>query len=394
MEQKLWNKNFINVCLSSFFIFSNFYLLTATMPIYVKNDLQGSATHISLIVSLYILGTVLLRPFTGKWADQYGKRKIALVFLTIFIICNLVYLGTQAIVPLLIVRFINGFGFSAATTSTAALAMDWIPSKRKGEGIGYFGLFMSLAMVVGPALGIFLANNFDYSVLLIVASIFAILSMIFSYFTAEKPINELKQNDKPKVKGIDQYIERKALPICFTAFLLAFAYSAIVAYIALYFSEIGQAKYSMFFFICLALVIILTRPKIGKIYDSKGSNTLVYPGLTLLIIGLFIVGFSTNTTILLVAAGIIGLGYGAVFPSFQTLCISSAEPARAGTASATFFLLYDIGIGLGSFVFGMISSNFGFKLTYFLAALIGLCCLVSYIFIINKKNNRNKIVIE
>lgn len=392
---KLWNKNFLNVCLSSFFIFTNFYLLTATMPIYVKNDLQGSATHISLIVSLYILGTVLLRPFTGKWADQYGKRKVALLFLILFIICNVAYLGTKAIVPLLIVRFINGFGFSAATTSTAALAMDWIPSKRKGEGVGYFGLFMSLAMVVGPALGIFLASNYDYSILLIVASIFSILSIIFSFLTSEKPKEDIQNIKKPVVKGLDQYIERKALPICFAAFLLAFAYSSIVAYIALYFSEIGQAKYySMFYFICLAVVIIITRPKIGKIYDKKGANTLVYPGLILLAIGLLIIALSNSPYILLLSGAIIGLGYGAVFPAFQTLCISAAGPERAGTASATFFLLYDIGIGLGSFVFGMISSNFGFEYTYSLAAIIAICCLASYFFIIHKKHKRNKIIIE
>lgn len=394
MEEKLWNKNFLNVCLSSFFIFSNFYLLTATMPIYVKNDLHGSATHISLIVSLYILGTVLLRPFTGKWADQYGKRKIALIFLVLFIICNVAYLGTQAIVPLLIVRFINGFGFSAATTSTAALAMDWIPSKRKGEGIGYFGLFMSLAMVVGPALGIFLANNYDYSILLIVASLFAVLSIIFSFFTSEKSKENVQKIEKPIITGIDQYIEKKALPICITSFLLAFAYSSIIAYIALYFTEIGQAKYSMYFFICLALVIIITRPKIGKIYDKKGPHALVYPGLFFLALGLIVIALSQSPYILLLSGAIIGLGYGAVFPAFQTICVSSAEPSRAGTASATFFLLYDIGIGLGSFVFGMFSSNFGFKYTYILAAVIAIICLTNYFFNIHKKSKRNKIIIE
>ena len=159
-NQKLWNKNFLYICLSSFFIFTNFYLLTSTMPIYVKNDLKGSATQISLIVSLYIFGTVLLRPFSGRWAEKYGKRNISLLFLLLFFLCNLAYFGTKAVVPLLIVRFINGFGFAVTTTGTSAIAIDWIPKKRKGEGIGYFSLFMSLAMVIGPALGLYLATTF------------------------------------------------------------------------------------------------------------------------------------------------------------------------------------------------------------------------------------------
>jgi len=364
------------------------------MPIYVKNDLKGSATQISLIVSLYILGTVLLRPFTGKWADQYGKKRVNLIFLILFIICNVAYLGTTSIVPLLIVRFINGFGFSAVTTSTAALAMDWIPANSKGEGVGYFGLFMSLAMVVGPALGIYLTNNYDYDVLIIVASVFAILSIIFSFFTSEKIITKPKDLNIKAVKGLDQYIEKKALPICIVAFLLAFAYSSIIAYIAMYFSEIGQAKYSMYFFICLAVVIIITRPKIGKIYDNKGPNFLIYPGLICLTIGLIIVAFSETPSLALLAGAIIGLGYGAVFPALQTLSISAASTTRAGTASANFFLLYDIGIGLGSFIFGLFSANFGFKYTYVLAALVAILCLTAYAFIVYKKQQRKKIIIE
>lgn len=363
------------------------------MPIYVKNNLEGSATDISLIVSLYILGTVLLRPFSGKWADQYGKRKIALVFLILFIICNVAYLGTKAIVPLLIVRFINGFGFSAATTSTAALAMDWIPAKRKGEGVGYFSLFMSLAMVVGPALGIFLANNFDYDILLIVASVMAILSLIFSFFTTEKPKNIQSNSFINQAKGIDQYIEKKALPICITAFLLAFAYSSIIAYIALFFNELDLANYSMFFFISMALMIIVTRPKIGKLFDRNGPKALVYPGLSLLILGLIVISFSTSPVVLLITAAFIGLGYGAVFPSFQTLCISSAGPNRAGTASATFFLLYDIGIGLGSFIFGLFAASFGIENIYLFAAVIGCFCLISFYFTMKNKAERKKEIV-
>ena len=389
---KLWNKNFLNICLSSFFIFTNFYLLAATMPIYVKNDLKGSATHISLIISLYILGTVLLRPFSGRWADRYGKRKMSLIFLTLFIICNLAYFGTNAIIPLLVVRFINGFGFAVSTTSTAAMAMDWIPKNKKGEGIGYFSLFMSIAMVIGPALGLFLTNNFDYSVLLIVASVFAILSIVFSYFTEEKQKDLSNQSSIEEFKGINKYIERKSLPFSFAGFLLAFAYSSLLSYVALYTIELGYPQVSMFFFIVLAFLIIIPRPYIGKLFDKKGPNALVYPGSVILIIGLIGLANSNEIWSLLISAGIIGLGYGAIFPAYQTLSISSASPQRAGTASATFFLLYDIGIGSGSFTLGIISASIGFSNMYLLAAGIALLSLVTYI-LIKKRIQRNKEVV-
>jgi len=386
---KLWNKNFLYVCLSSFFIFTNFYLLAATMPIYVKNDLNGNATHISLIISLYILGTVLLRPFSGRWADKFGKRKMSLLFLILFIICNLAYFGTTAIVPLLIVRFINGFGFAVSTTSSSALAMDWIPKNRKGEGIGYYSLFMSIAMVVGPALGLFITTNYDYQIVLLLAAVFAILSLVFSFFTDEKITSSLKNKEENIYKGFHKYIEQKSLPFAFVGFLLAFAYSSLLSYIALYCNELGYPKISMFFFIVLALLIIIPRPFVGKFFDKKGANALVYPGTIILVIGLLLLAFSNQIWSLLLAGGIIGLGYGALFPVYQTLSISAAPQERAGTASASFFLMYDIGIGLGAFVLGIISARIGFSNMYIIASFIAILSLVTYI-LVNKKSNRRK----
>jgi len=385
MDQKLWNKNFLYVCLSSFFIFTNFYLLTATMPIYVKNDLKGSATEVSLIISLYILGTVLLRPFSGRWADQFGKRKMSLIFLTLFIICNLAYFGTTAIVPLLLIRFINGFGFAVSTTASSALAMDWIPLKRKGEGIGYYSLFMSLAMVIGPALGLFLANNFPYEYVLTTACVFAITAMLFSYFSADFISEKNKNNPISDYKGINKFIEIKSMPASFTGFLLAFSYSSLISYIGLYCIEIGLAQTAMFYFIVLALLIIIPRPLIGKLLDQKGPNFLVYPGIFLMIIGMVILTQAHTTFLVLLSAAVIGFSYGAVFPAFQTLSISAAPSNRAGTASATFFLLYDIGIGGGAFIFGIVAASLGYSNMYFTAAFIALLCSVFYFILIHRK---------
>lgn len=385
VEQKLWNKNFLYVCISSFFIFINFYLLTATMPIYVKNDLKGSATEVSLIISLYILGTVLLRPFSGRWADLFGKRKIALLFLALFILCNLAYFGTKAIVPLLFIRFINGFGFAVSTTATSALAMDWIPLKRKGEGISYYSLFMSLAMVVGPALGLFLANNFPYEIVLATASIFAIASMVFSYFTADYVSEKSSNKSEITYKGIHKYIESKSIPASFAGFLLAFTYSSLLSYIGLFCIEINLPQTAMFYFIVLAVLIIIPRPFVGKLLDQKGPSYLVYPGLILMIIGLFILTQAHNSFLVLLSAAVIGLGYGAVFPAYQTLSIAAAPSNRAGTASATFFLLYDIGIGGGAFLFGIISAYFGYSNMYFFAAFTALLSIFSYLLLIHRK---------
>lgn len=150
---KIWTKNFITVCLSSFFLYFNFYILATVFPLYVKDSLNGNQQQMGLAITTYVIGTVLIRPISGPWVDRLGKKKMAVVGMAIFLIATLCYFGPKGILLFLLIRFIHGMSYAVGSTAENTIASSLVPESRQGEGIGYFSMFMSLAMVIGPACG-------------------------------------------------------------------------------------------------------------------------------------------------------------------------------------------------------------------------------------------------
>lgn len=382
-NQKLWTRDFVFVCLSSFFLFMTFYILAVTLPIYVKEDLGGGEQDIGLTITVFIISTILLRPIAGKWIDQYNPRKLVLLALGLFFSCTVLYLGVQSLLVLLLLRFIHGIGFGSATTMTGAMAIQLIPDSRKGEGVGYFGLCMSLAMVLGPFFGLIIIDHFNYIYVLYVCILFSLLSFLFGV-SVQTP----KRAPLPKAEettGWRSYIEPKAIPIALAGLMLAFSYCTIATFISVYAKEIGLASSASYFFVVFAAVIILSRPFTGKLLDCRGENILVYPAILLFSLGMVGLSQVQSITAFLIAGGIIGLGYGALIPSFQTIAIKAAPKHKGGLATGTFFLFFDTGYGLGSYVLGLIAGKTNYQTMFLVAGLAAFSTLALYYFLHHKQ---------
>lgn len=381
MKERLWTKDFISVSLSAFFTFLVFYTLTATLPIYVINDLGQKQSQVGLVITVFLISAVMIRPFSGIWLDTIGRRKVLISSLAFFAITTFLYLNVDNFFGLLTLRFIQGISFGLATTALGTIVAEIIPPKRRGEGMSYFSSAMILAMVFGPFLGITLMNSFSFSILFLVSGIFGILSFVFGMTT-----NIPKQSFSSKTPiHISNLIERKALPISLTAAFISFGYSSVMSYITLYANELGFVEIASFFFIVYAVIVLMSRPFTGKLFDLKGENIIIYPGIIVFSIGLIVLGFSNIPSIFLLSAVLIGLGYGSIAPSFQTLAINAAAPARKGMATATYFMFFDIGIGLGSFVLGIVTAKTSFHSMYILSALIVLATTAIYYFLHDRK---------
>lgn len=99
---------------------------------------------------MFLISSVLCRPFTGKWLDDLGRKKILFISLSLFLAATVMYFGAQSLFLLLALRFLHGIGFGMATTATGTIVTDVAPAHRRGEALAYFGVFMSLPMVIGP----------------------------------------------------------------------------------------------------------------------------------------------------------------------------------------------------------------------------------------------------
>ncbi len=377
-KKPLWTSRFLSLCFSSFFIFLPFYALLTALPFYVLEDLKESQQSVGLVISIFLLAAVLVRPFAGNLLDTHGRKKILFISLVILLVSTAAYSFVTSYSILLLVRFVQGIGFGFATTATGAIAADIIPDERKGEGMGYYGLFMSLAMIIGPYLGLTIIQQSSFSVLFILCTVFAVLSFLLGLniklpAAASKPVR--KEDNRFTLELI---FEKSALPISITAAFLAFAYSSILSFVSLYAAEIGLESIAGLFFVVFAVMVILSRPFVGKWFDLYGENRIVYPALVIFLAGLVILSFTGNGLGYLIAGGIIGLGYGAVIPSFQTISIQSASPQKRGMATATYFIFFDSGIGIGAFFNGIISAAWGYETMYWIAAASTAFCILLY----------------
>ncbi|GGH37938.1 MFS transporter [Paenibacillus segetis] len=364
----LWSRNFLFICFSSFFIFINFYIYAVTLPVFVLDSLNGSQQGIGLVTTMFVISAVVFRPLTGKWLNEWDNRKIINISLILFMVCSCLYLVTPNLGSLLFLRVIHGAVFGVAATSTSAVAIKFIPEGRKGEGIGYFTLFMSLAMVFGPFIGLTFTSHFGYPFLFVSCLVFSVLSLVFGMMI-RIPKMAIKKTEE-RTKGWRSYIEPKAIPISLSGFVLAFSYAAISTFISVYAKSLGIGPMASYFFMVFAALILISRPFTGRLFDRYGEHVLVYPGLLLFVIGMVLLSQANNTFTFLAAGGVIGLGYGALVPSLQAIAIKSAPIQRSGLATGTFYVFFDAGYGAGSYILGVIAVATGYSRMYLIGAVI------------------------
>ncbi|MGF7045878.1 MFS family permease [Paenibacillus sp. DS2015] len=388
-EQKetLWSRNFLSISFSSFFIYVTFYILAVTLPTFVLENLGRSQKDIGLVTTVFLIAAVIFRPLTGKWLDEMSRKMIVIMSLILFTLCTISYLFIQDYTLLLVVRFIHGISFGIAATATSAVVLDVIPKERKGEGIGYFSLFMSLAMVMGPFLGLFMTSHTNFFVLFITISAFSLLSLGCSAIT-QIP----KHVPVPSVLSkwdIKRYFEPKAIPISLAGFVLAFSYGAISTFISVYAKSMGLEQIASYFFVVFAAVILITRPFTGRLFDRKGAHILVYPGIILFVIGMVWLSQAYTAPIFLITAGVIGLGFGAILPSFQTIAIQVSPLHRQGLATGTYFVFFDLGYAVGSYVLGLIAAKTNYHTMYLIGGLFVSLAIVIYYVLHHRVENRN-----
>lgn len=382
-KNPIWTKSFINISISTFFLFLVFYGLLTYMPIYVINDLGGTAAQGGLAVSVFLISAIIMRFIAGLILDKFGKRKMLVLSALIFMISVFFYVFIGGFAALLILRFFQGMWFSLFTTVAGAIAADIVPPERRGEGLGYYAIAMNLAVVAGPFLVLTLQQFVSADIVFIVLSLIMAVGFLCVLF--------VKVEETPVVKKVKRklqfsdFVERKALPIASVGLLISFAYASILAFISIYAETLGLIQTASFFFVVYAVAMLLVRPFTGRLFDSIGPDIVIIPSCIIFAIGLVTLSFTQTPWMLLLSGALIGLGYGTLLPSFQTLAIQAAHRERSAYATGTFFALYDSGIAIGSVALGAIAGLMGYSSLYLLLGVFVLGIAFYYKWIMSRQ---------
>ena len=387
VSDRLWNRSFIFCVLNNLFLFTYYFAFLTILPVYIMKSLGGSVKEAGLALTLFLISSIAIRPFSGLIIQKLGSKLSFRGSELLFVLFAFTYLFADQLWILLLVRFIHGIWFSILTTVAVPVANEFIPEHRKGEGMGYYVMSTNLAVVFGPFLALTILQYSDFMTLFKVLTAIICIGFIFCLMipiqnietvSVKKQLEKEEPSTQKNKFSLHDILELKAVPIGLVALLTAFSYSSIMSFMTAYAESKQLFAYVSLFFIIFAISMIIVRPWIGKWFDRKGANSVIYPSFVFFAIGLVVVSFMSNQWILWLSAVFIGIGYGSLFPCFQTIAIQSVPKERMGHAIATFFTLFDFGMAMGSVIIGILIAQFGYSPTYLLCALITVLTLFIY----------------
>ena len=377
-SNRLWSPAFTNYGISSGILYMTQYVLVAALPIVITSELAGSDLDAGLAMTYFQIGTILCRIFAGRLIDGFNKRIVLLISTALFFIIMGLFNFTTSLEAVFVLRGLHGVVFALGTTVMATLAVLVLPPNRKGEGVTMFAIFSNIAMVLGPAIGLYALSSYGSMALYIFLTVMTGLAMVLSNIIPLSKELALPKQSKYKGWHISQFIENKSLPWALMGLFIGFTYSGVLVFIPIELNSMGAGIWGSAFFAIFALMIIISRPIVGKVYARYGSKIIIYTGLGLFILGLFVLGLAITPLAILFTAPLLGLGYGAAQPAFQALAIQSAPIERAGVSTATYFLALDISVGAGSVILAVLASAWGYQYLYMFTALVMVIALALY----------------
>lgn len=387
-KPKLWTKEFIIIAFINFLVAINFYLLMVVISGFAMNKFDSSPSEAGFTASIFIIGALFARMFAGKWIVRIGYKKILCMGLIASLVMTFLYFGVNSVISLLTVRFLHGAAFGIITTATGTIVANIIPKGRSGEGIGYYGLSTTLATAIGPFWGIFLSRHGSFSMIFASCAITLVISLLISPFFS-LPKMELTEEQLEEMKGFkfNNFFEANVIPIATVSMLIFICYSSIVSFLSVYSQEIHLVDAASFFFIVYAAVILISRPVIGRLFDLKGENSIMYSAILIFIIGIILFSQAHHGFVLLLAGALLGLSIGAIQSSTQAISVKITPHYRMGLAHSTYFMLADIGMGIGPLLAGLVIPFTDYREMYMGMAIVGAGCLLLYYFVHGRKQH-------
>ena len=367
---------------ANFTLFFAFYVLTPLLPLYLSEHFGAPKDVIGLVLSGYTITALLFRPFSGYFVDSFPRRTVLMVCFGAFAIFFAGYLAASTLLLFTIVRTLHGGPFGALTVANSTAAIDVLPSSRRTEGIGYYGLSNNLSMAIAPTIGIFIykyTNSFE--LLFWLAFVVACAGWLIDA-TVKFPDKEIVRN-KSKLSW-DRFFLVRGWLLGLNMVAFGFSFGVLSNYLAIYGKEVmGITGGTGTYFLLCSVGLIISRLQGGKALREGRLTHNAGSGMVISLVGytLFILMptlsslFALHTSLFTLigyygSALLIGLGNGHMWPAFQNMTICVAHNNQRGTANSTILISWDIGMGLGILLGGVIAEYLGYDASFWTVVII------------------------
>ena len=367
--ERLWNSNYCKVMAANFSLFFAFYLLAPLLPIYLSENFSAGKDMIGLVLSGYTLTALLSRPFSGFMVDFFDRKRMLMFFYTLFFVFFAGYLAAGSLLCFAIVRTLHGAPFGGLTVANSTMAIDVLPSSRRNEGIGYYGLSNNLAMALAPTVGITLYNitgNFQF--LFWLSFIVAGIGLLTDSTVKHRQRPAIRQEQK---MSLDRFFLTRGWMIAANMVFFGFCFGVLQNYLAIYSKEsMGITGGTGVFFMIVSIGLMVSR-LIGSRSLRKGKLAEnAAHGLLFSTTGYILFVACSNPIGYYLSALLIGFGNGLIWPAFLNMIIAMATNRQRGTANSSLLVSWDVGIGLGVLIGGFLAEHWGYYFTFFMVAVV------------------------
>ncbi len=379
VRPKLFTGNYLKVWVANFMMYFSFYFVTPLLPLYLRDVFDADKAMIGLVLSGYSVAALAIRFFSGYIVDRFSRKKVLLIGYAAFALFFLGYYITGSIILFAVVRTLHGAPFGLTSVSSNTVAIDVLPSQRRGEGIGYWGLSNNFAMAVGPSLSLMLYHHFNnYNILFTVSLVVALLGLLINTFVDCKyrpPIMEKKK------MSLDRFLllEGWSQGVCIA--FIAMSYGILSTYIAIYSQDVLNITTGTgTFFMLFAFGLILSR-FVGVQALSKGFEVrnATY-GVIVVAIGYLMFALWQNLYGYYISAVVIGFGQASMYPAVQTMFLKMTTNDKRGTANATILTSWDLGVGLGIIFGGYVAEHLGgYNSAFLVSAAVSILSLIFFL---------------
>lgn len=383
-KDRLMTLSYCFILAANFLLYFGFWLLIPVFPFYLSEIFHVSNSTIGIVLSCYTVSSLCIRPFSGYLLDAFARKPLYLFAYFIFMLVFAGYMLASLLTVFIILRVVHGFSFGMVTVGGNTVVIDIMPSSRRGEGLGYYGLTNNIAMSIGPMFGLFLhSGGASYITIFSYALVSCALGFLCAWL--------VKTPYKPPVKrepiSFDRFILLKGLPAGFSLLLLSIPYGMTTNYVAMYARQIGITAETGFFFTFMALGMAVSRLFSGRLVDKGMVTQVISAGIYLVCFcyfGLTACGwlvdwnYQVTTVLFFMIALLLGIGFGTMFPAYNTLFVNLAPNSQRGTATSTYLTSWDVGIGIGMLTGGYIAEIATFRMAYFFGAALTVVSLLYF----------------
>ena len=361
--EKLWNANYVKVMTANFSLFFAFYLLPPLLPLYLSETFGATKDVIGLVLSGYTVTALLFRPFSGYFVDTFPRKKVLMVCFATFSIFFAGYLAAGTLLMFALVRTLHGGPFGALTVANSTVAIDVLPSSRRNEGVGYYGLSNNLAMAIAPTFAIYIyAETHNFELLFWMALIIATFGWMVDATVRLKPTTVTQE---PKRISLDRFFLARGWMLGFNMIFFGFCFGVLSNYLAIYGKQVlGMTGGTGTWFLLCSIGLIMSRLQGSKALRQGKLTQNATEGMLLSLAGYTIFVACPDMVGYYGSAILIGLGNGHLWPAFQNMIISMAHHNERGTANSTILISWDVGVGIGIIAGGAIAEHLGYATAF------------------------------